>query len=233
MWVKICGITTREDALMAVQAGADALGFVFAEGPRYVTPENVKKIAESLPPSVEKIGVFVSAPLEFMLRTIEQAGLTGVQLHGERAQNVVESLRERMTTSASRFRIVQVLHYGGDAGRFESQLQALLATSATDTILVDTGIAGRQGGTGVPFDWGSARQSFLGHASRVRLIAAGGLNPENVQQAIHTLQPWGVDVSSGVEAAPGYKDRERVNAFLRAARASVAFAGKAGVGVPR
>jgi len=222
MWVKICGITTLEDARMAVDVGADALGFVLAESPRRVTPESVREMTLSLPSAVERIGVFVDATLEFMVSAIEIAGLTGVQLHGEGASSTAQELRERTQNLSGSLRIVHVLHYGKNDD-FVRSLRALAANPAVETVLVDTCMAGRRGGTGVAFDWAAARDSFIEQAPHVRLIAAGGLSPDNVEHAIQTLQPWGVDVSSGVEWAPGRKDPQRVKAFLQAARATVAM----------
>lgn len=234
MWVKICGITTLEDANMAVAAGADAIGFVFAESPRRVTAEAARKIADSIPPRIEKIGVFVNADLATVLHAVEQAGLTGVQLHGDDPARVGDQLLGRKIKMSGSFRVVQVLHYAGDPGRFALQLRSLTSRStAADTILVDTGTAGRHGGTGIPFDWQTAQASLLAADAEVRLVVAGGLNPQNVQQAIATLAPWGVDVSSGVESAPGRKDPARVEAFLRAAHAAAPLSGKSMAGMQK
>lgn len=233
MWVKICGITAIEDARTAVTSGADAVGFIFAESPRRVTPEAVRRITASLPPEIEKIGVFVNASMETVLSTVKHAGLTGVQLHGEDRSGIADSVLEQGKKISSGFRVLHVLHYGGDPHRFAVQIHSLTKDSTVDTILVDTGMAGWQGGTGVPFDWQGAQASFTDASTRVRLIAAGGLNPENVAQAIETLQPWGVDVSSGVEFAPGRKHPERVEAFLRAAHAAALVPGKAGAGMQK
>ncbi len=233
MWVKICGITTLEDAQTAVAAGADAVGFVFADSPRRVTVESVRRITDTLPPQIEKIGVFVDADLATVLHAVEQAGLTGAQLHGEDRSGIAGALLEERKKISRGFRVVHVLHYRGDANRFTSQLRSLTKKSAVDTILIDTGIAGRQGGTGISFDWQAAQASFAEAAPHVRLIAAGGLNPENVRQAIETLQPWGVDVSSGVEFAPGRKHAKRVEDFVRAARAAAPMPGKAVAGMQK
>lgn len=233
MWVKICGITATEDARIAVNAGADAIGFIFAESPRRVTPETARKIVDSLPPEIEKIGVFVDATLETVLETVNRAGLTGVQLHGEDRSGIAASVREHGRRISSRLRIVHVLHYAGDPQRFAAQLHGRMHDPIVDTILVDTGIAGRRGGTGIPFDWQGAQAGFAEASARVRLIAAGGLNPENVGRAIATLQPWGVDVSSGVEFAPGRKHPERVESFVRFARQSIPVSGKASAGVQK
>ncbi len=221
MWIKICGITSLEDAEVAIAAGADALGFVFAESPRRVYPQAVRDITEKLPQSIEKIGVFVDASFDDITQTCEAAGLTGVQLHGSHAHNS-KSLR---TSIGKASRVLQVVRYDGDAAGFAAELRIFHNNSA-DAVLIDTCVAGRQGGTGIPFDWTEARESFLREAPHLRLITAGGLRPENIRHAIQTLEPWGVDVSSGVEASPGKKDPQRVAEFIRIARNAWAELGK-------
>ena len=226
MWIKICGITQLEDAQLAVHAGADAIGFVFAESPRRMTPEAVREITKELPSSVEKIGVFVKAQTEEIIAACKIAGLSGVQLHGEsfagHAPNLASHLRAQLKNHSGKLRVIEVVRYDGNSTSFALQLRALGAQQAAGddlhAVLVDTQMAGKQGGTGVPFDWLSARDSFLQEASHLRLIAAGGLRPENVRQVIQTLHPWGVDVSSGVESSAGKKDHQRVAEFIRAAR---------------
>jgi phosphoribosylanthranilate isomerase len=224
MWIKICGITSLEDAKAAVEAQADAVGFVFAVSPRCVTPAAVREITRALPSSVEKIGVFVEASADEIVATFEIAGLTGVQLHGEYSPGHLSQVRMQMKQHFHPARVVQVVHYDGDAAGFARRLQSLTGDSKLDAdetvVLVDTRIAGKLGGTGVPFDWLSAQQVFLRHAGPVHLIAAGGLQPENVRQAIQTMRPWGVDVSSGVESSPGRKDHQRVRRFIRVSRAA-------------
>lgn len=228
MWIKICGITSLQDAQTAFAAGANALGFVFAESPRQVIPEVVREIVGSLPASVEKVGVFVDSTLEEIASTVHTVGLTGVQLHGASREIRVQDLRNRLGPAGSSLRVVQVVRYGGDPHRFSLELQEMRGSgenvghcrNGADAVLVDTCVNGRHGGTGVAFDWASARDSFVRAAPRLRIIAAGGLHPGNVVRAIQTLQPWGVDVSSGVESSPGRKDPDRVVAFISLARAA-------------
>jgi phosphoribosylanthranilate isomerase len=224
MWIKICGITTLEDAQLAIGAGADAVGFVFAPSPRRITPEAVRAITRELVPSVEKIGVFVDASAEEIIVACETAGLSGVQLHSEDSVDRAPHLRLRLKKFSSRLRVIEVVHYDGNAANFADQLRAQNAQPETHddlhAILVDTRLAGKLGGTGIPFDWRATQDSFLQQAAHLRLIAAGGLRLENVRQAIQTLRPWGVDVSSGVESVPGRKDHHRVTEFIRAARAA-------------
>jgi phosphoribosylanthranilate isomerase len=224
MWIKICGITSLEDARAAVDAEADAVGFVFAASPRRVTPETVREITDALPSSVEKIGVFVDASTIEIADTCQDAGLTGVQLHGDYSPSDVSQVRMRMKDTSHSLRVVRVVHYEADALSFALRVQSLTERMMTEAdesvVLVDTGIAGKLGGTGIPFDWTAAQDVFLRHAGSVRLIAAGGLHPGNVRQAIQTMRPWGVDVSSGVERVPGRKDHARVREFIRASRAA-------------
>jgi phosphoribosylanthranilate isomerase len=233
MWIKICGITSQEDAEIAVAAGADAVGFVFAASPRRVTAETVAAISRRLPQSIEKIGVFVDASLDEMLSAIHTAALTGVQLHGKDCAELSQELRQRADEISRPLHIVHVLHYDGDAERFGLALRAACENTSAETILVDTRIAGKPGGTGVAFDWLAARNHFAADALHHRLIAAGGLRPENIREAVRTLRPWGVDVSSGVESAPGRKDRERVTAFIRAAREAARELEEANAGMHR
>lgn len=213
MWVKVCANTSLEDAQMAVDAGADAVGFVFAESTRRVTVEQVAEIAPRLPDAVEKIGVFVDAGLDELAAAIEVCGLTGVQLHTASDPTIAGRLRERY--ARERLRILKVIHFQQGV---EAELRAAEGDAAIDGVLVDSRTATMLGGTGIRFDWNAARGSFAG--SHLRLIAAGGLSPENVAEAIATLQPWGVDVASGVEERPGKKDSAKVRAFVVNARAA-------------
>jgi phosphoribosylanthranilate isomerase len=225
MWVKICGNTNLEDALHAARAGADALGFVFAKSPRRVTAEQVAAITPHLPEAVEKIGVFAGSSFEEITAAVQTAGLTGVQLHGVEDLPLASRLRAFFQAQGTpALRIIQVLHYRVDAepaealAGLEQQLQAVQRESAIDAVLVDSRTATVSGGTGLRFDWQAAQRSFAQAAPQLRLVAAGGLKPENVAEAIRTLHPWGVDVASGVEATLGKKDPSKVEAFLRNAR---------------
>jgi len=224
MWIKICGITSLEDAKVAVEAEADAVGFVFAASPRRVTPETVREITRALPFNVEKIGVFVDSSMDEIVATFETAGLTGVQLHGEYSPGHLLQLRMRMKEKFLPVRVVYVVPYDRDAVGFASHLQSLAGLPDIDdgpsVVLVDTRVGDKVGGTGIPFDWAAAQGAFHQHAANLRLIAAGGLHPENVRQAILTMKPWGVDVSSGVESVPGRKDHQRVKQFIRVSRAA-------------
>jgi phosphoribosylanthranilate isomerase len=211
MWVKICANTSLEDALMAAEAGADAVGFVFAKSMRRVTPDQVRAITPQLPANLEKIGVFVDASVDDLAKTIEECGLTGVQLHSGCSRDGTAKLRERF--SREHLRILKVIHFQQG---LEAEVRQAREDQAIDAVLVDSRTAKLTGGTGIRFDWRAARGCFTG--SQLRMIIAGGLNPENVAEAIAMLQPWGVDVASGVEASPGKKDAARVRAFVENAR---------------
>jgi phosphoribosylanthranilate isomerase len=226
MWIKICGNTSLEDARLAVDSGANALGFVFAVSPRQVTPEQVRAIAPRLPKTVEKYGVFVDPSFDEVVETVIYAGLTGVQLHTTSDPGLALRLRERFAAVPARGRlgILRVMHYASD---FDAQLEELRQDHAVDAVLIDSRTAKAVGGTGVAFDWRAAQSSFLRSAPHLRLIVAGGLHPKNVAQAIYSLQPWGVDVVTGVEASPGRKDRAKVRAFVDAVRNAAAEIEKA------
>ena len=242
LWVKICGNTRLEDALTAVEAGADALGFVFAPSPRQVDAAAVEAMMPALAGRAECIGVFVDATAETIARTVERCGLTGVQLHGgSQSRQTAAVLKARWGQA---LRLLQVVHYGPQSA---AELEAIVEAGNCDAVLVDTRVGGMAGGTGVAFDWTEAAGRVFAPASGASAlvapasglaeppagqsganpalaamprVAAGGLRPENVAEAIGILRPWGVDVASGVEAAPGRKDPERVREFVRRARAA-------------
>ena len=212
LWIKICANTTLQDAQLAAEAGADAVGFVFAPSPRRVTAAQVAAITPHLPSSLEKIGVFVDATLDEICGTVRAGGLTGVQLHSEAGPGMTAQLRESFGT---KLHVLRVVHFGPDAARHAA---AITSDENVDAILVDSRTATAVGGTGMVFDWASARETLFQRTEK-RLVAAGGLTPDNVAEAIATLQPWGVDVASGVEMAPGRKDARKVRDFITRARA--------------
>jgi len=216
MWIKICGNTNFEDARFAVENGANAVGFIFAPSPRQVDVGLVRQITGNLPRQVEKYGVFVDAGFDEIVSTVTACGLTGVQLHRSSDAGLPLRLRQHFTKLPDRLAILRVLHY--KAHEFDRELAELSRDHAVDAVLVDSSNARAVGGTGTSFHWLGAQSSFLRVAPHLRLITAGGLAPENVKQAIHTLRPWGVDVVSGVESAPGKKDPARVLAFIRSAQ---------------
>ena len=206
-------MTNLEDALVAVDAGADAVGFVFYEkSPRCVTVARAREIVEKLPENVEKVGVFVNEREDSICAVADEVGITVVQMHGDnedpRVADLVIERRPRMKVLA-----VVSMH--------QANPQGWAMTWHPDSVkafLVDSGTPAKHGGTGEVFDW-SASVPVLNEIRRVgRIVAAGGLTPVNVGDAIGILEPWGVDVVSGVEASPGKKDPEKVRAFVRAVR---------------
>lgn len=211
MWVKVCANTSLDDALMAAEAGANAVGFVFAESVRRVTRAQVRAITPYLPESLEKIGVFVNASLNDLISAVQDCGLTGVQLHSGCEADAAPRLREHF--SSQHLHILKVVHFQQG---LEVELRVAQADQAVDTVLVDSRTAKLLGGTGVTFDWKAARRSFA--KLPLRIVVAGGLNPGNVGEAIAVLRPWGVDVASGVESAPGKKDPAKIRAFVENAR---------------
>jgi phosphoribosylanthranilate isomerase len=214
LWIKICANTSLEDAMLVAEGNADAVGFVFATSPRRVTPGQVAAIVPHLPGELEKIGVFVDAALEEIEATVQTSGLTGVQLHFDAEPALSSRLRQRF---APPFRILRVIHFAPETAEAPS---AVLEDPSIDAILVDSRTATAVGGTGQSFDWLAASTTLFQNTHGPKLVAAGGLNPANVTEAIVTLRPWGVDVVSGVEAAPGRKDPTKVRTFIANARAA-------------
>jgi phosphoribosylanthranilate isomerase len=228
LWVKICGNTSLEDARLAVDAGADALGFVFAPSPRRVTAAQVASIVKRLPETVEKIGVFVDASEDEIYLTVRCCGLTGIQLHSSAGQEMTAGLRKKLGPGV---KILRVVHFGPDA---EAEAATIARDPNVDAVLVDSRTAKAVGGTGVTFDWEAARKTlFSDSEEQPRRIAAGGMTPSNVAEAVTKLQPWGVDVASGVESKPGRKDPVKVLEFVLNARAAESKSNEDRVGVPR
>lgn len=203
--IKICGITSPEDGLAAAEAGADLIGLVFfRDSPRHVPLERAETIATALPAHVERAGVFVNAPAACVQAAIERCGLHWLQFHGDEPPEFCAQFGLR-AMKAFRLR---------DAASLE-----LLCAYRTDAWLLDAWSPGQRGGTGASFNWDLAVEA--GRWGRP-IFLAGGLTPENVAEAIRRVRPFGVDVSSGVEASPGRKDSARMQAFVRAARAAAA-----------
>lgn len=198
--VKICGITSREDAWAAVDAGADALGFMlYEDSPRRVNYAEVAAITRDLPPFVSRVGVFVNATEEFILRAAA-CGLDTLQFHGHETS----AFCARFTLKTIKAFRIQ------DASSLEA-----MAGYSTHAWLLDSYVPGKEGGTGATFNWEIAALAV--QQSR-RIILAGGLKPENVAAAVKQVRPYGVDVSSGVEVRPGKKDAAKLRDFIAAAR---------------
>lgn len=197
MFVKICGITTESDALLATAMGADALGFVFATSPRQVSVQTVQDIVKRLPPEVVTIGVFRNEHPTRVIDIVNAARLQGAQLHGSETPSMVREVAEQV-------KIVLKAVVAGSREAFAA------SDYSADAILLDS----QNPGSGIAFDWSLADDMPRG----TRLVLSGGLTPENVESAIAAVRPWGVDVSTGVEESPGRKDAVKVRRFIAAAR---------------
>jgi phosphoribosylanthranilate isomerase len=210
-WVKICGTTNLEDALVAVDAGADAVGFVFYEkSPRNVTVDRAREIVEKLPKEIEKVGVFVGGSVEGAKDIFRRVGLTGVQVYEKSIDQWIQwydSDEIKLMWAISR-----------DALNDDLFISSSGLKKGIAAILVDSGSGERPGGTGIPFDWKGTKIGIANVGLTIPIVVAGGLTPDNVNNAMRTLVPWGVDVVSGVEASPGKKDPEKVRAFVKAVR---------------
>jgi phosphoribosylanthranilate isomerase len=197
VFVKICGITSEEDALLAVAMGADALSFVLAPGSRrLVRPDAVRDIIRRLPADTVTVGVFRDERPERLVEIVHQTGLTGAQLHGREPLSEVRWVRQRVKF------VIQAFAAGDPA-------LGAAANGPADIILVDS----PDPGSGRLFDWKLAE----GAPGGVRLMLAGGLTPDNVAEAIQRVRPWGVDVSTGVESSPGHKDARKLRRFIKTA----------------
>jgi phosphoribosylanthranilate isomerase len=205
VFVKICGITRLEDAEAAVNAGATALGFVFWPGsPRAVDPRRARAIAASLPPFITTVGVFADQPAEYVNEVAHVAQLGAVQLHGGESADYVAAMSRPVVKAVAIRDDVEL-----DAARVDVwPPRVILLLDAHDPV--------RKGGTGRTVDWSVAAAI----ATRRPIVLAGGLNPDNVADAIARVRPFGIDVSSGVEAAPGVKDHERIKALFEAVHGS-------------
>src|SRR5215210_9551221 len=192
--VKVCGITNIEDARAAATAGADAVGFIFAESPRNVGIEGTREVAAALPKDVLKVGVFVNEEPDEVVRIAREVGLDYVQLHGDEGPEDVTAARE------GGVKVIKALRVRDAADLAE------IDGYGADLYLLDAYSEKARGGTGTRFDWGLAK-SLKGRAN---ILISGGLGPENVRDAVSYFEPWGVDASSSLESAPGKKDRDRV-----------------------
>lgn len=217
-WVKICGMTNLEDALLAVEAGADAVGFVFYEkSPRCVTADQARPIVDGLPANIEKVGVFVNDSEERIRAIAADVRLTSVQLYGQPATDSKRS-EDEFPLRIDNFKVIVAMP--SEDFRPGHLFPFSLPGAMIDAILIDSGSKDIPGGTGTKFDWTKNRDFIRGVEAipGMRIIVAGGLTPQNVSDAIEILAPWGVDVVSGVEARPGKKDPQKVRAFVNAVR---------------
>ena len=200
MFVKVCGTTSEEDALLAVAMGADAIGFIFAPSPRQVAPRHVGDIVRRLPPEILTVGVFRDELPDRVVEIVQATGLKAAQLHGHERPEDTQRVKERVPVVFKAFA-------AGDSAVRQARQHGAAA------VLVDN----PKPGSGHVFDWSLAEDVPGG----LRLVLAGGLGPDNVADAIATVRPWGVDACSGLESEPGKKDARKVRAFI--ANANAAF----------
>ncbi|MGY8761555.1 MAG: phosphoribosylanthranilate isomerase [Nitrospinaceae bacterium] len=198
--VKICGTTSLKDAFLAVESGADAIGFIFYKmSPRNISQKEAKEIILQLPPFIETVGVFVNETSDKINRIAEQCKLNSIQLHGEESPALCRRVKRKIIKA---FRVK-------NADSLKS-----IASYDVSGFLLDSYNDGSKGGTGQVFDWNLA----LRVKKQGPVILAGGLNPYNVFTAIHRVKPYGVDVCSGVENSPGIKDHEKIREFIKSVR---------------
>jgi phosphoribosylanthranilate isomerase len=198
--VKICGITRLDDALLACELGADAIGFIFYEkSPRSIRPDEAAAIAEHLPPHVARVGIFVDTPRDDIVIYRKQVKLTAIQFHGAYSLSELEQFDREQVIAVAR------------VGESFQVLQLAQFRNCAAAILLDTHRKGLYGGTGETFDW----QAAIDAKAYGRIILAGGLSPDNVRQAVETVVPYALDVSSGVEAHPGKKDPAKLRQLFR------------------
>lgn len=209
--VKICGITSREDARLAVAAGADAVGLVFwSQSPRCVDAQRGREIVATLPPFITRVGVFVNESAARLTQIAETVGLDVLQLHGDETPEFCDTLPRR---------VLKALHVGAGFG-----LDSVAPwKERVSGVLLDRGTRAQPGGTGESFDWSLVRKV---RRALPYLVVAGGLGPANVAAAVAELRPDAVDVSSGVESTPGVKDPGKLHAFITAARAAASHGGE-------
>jgi phosphoribosylanthranilate isomerase len=208
IWIKICGITSQADAQCAIQCGADSLGFNFYPGSkRYVDAQAIRGWIGELPPSICKVAILVNPGLAEAIRVSELSSIDALQLHGGESPEFCRALVEHGVRFTKAVPVTA-----------ESSL-ADIPSFATNTVVLDALTEEGFGGGGRTFPWTVARQ-FVDLHPGLRVILAGGLSPENVARAITEVRPFGVDVTSGVESSPGRKDRDRLRAFIEAARAA-------------
>lgn len=201
MFIKICGITRLEDAELACDLGATALGFIFwPASPRFIDPHRAQKIVRALPPGVTAVAVFVNQPLAYVRAVASLVRAGAVQLHGDEDATYVDQIRDR---------VIRAVALAGES----SEASATMLPPHV-TVLLDAHDPDKRGGTGRQIDWETAARI----ARRRRTILSGGLRPDNIQAAIARVSPYGIDVSSGVEARPGVKDHGKLRAFFDAVR---------------
>jgi phosphoribosylanthranilate isomerase len=213
-WIKICGTTNIEDAQACVHADVDALGFIFAESARRVDVETTRQVVSALPEHIEKIGVFVNESHDLVVNTVREAGLTGVQLHGDESPAYVKQLIRLF--GDMHVKILKAIP--ADLGRTSGLGYFDGGEEFVDAVMIDSGNVQLRGGTGQVFDWLRSGDFIMWLEQRAKVIVAGGLSPDNVSAAVSLFHPHGVDVVTGVEATKGKKDHAKVRAFVEAVR---------------
>jgi phosphoribosylanthranilate isomerase len=216
--VKICGITNLDDALMAVRAGADALGFIFVERtPRFVTPERVAPIVRALPPFVTPVGVFWDHPSGHIKAVVEACGLRAIQLHGNEKPEDCDGYAVPVVKTV---KVPPANATGADSGDGGASglARALPFVAHAAAILFDSEARWSEGDRRDPIEWSMVRAMSTHAGFRVPVILSGGLTPDNVARAVEVVQPYAVDVNSGVEASPRRKDPDKVRRFIAQAR---------------
>jgi phosphoribosylanthranilate isomerase len=216
IWIKICGTTNVDDARAAVEVGADALGFIFTESQRRIAPEVATEIIAALPETIEKIGIVVNETPEALARLANEIGFTGVQLHGDEPAAKLPEFRRALGLR----KIIKTLQIRELLAQPDKLDGYLSNAKFIDGALLDAGSSAARGGTGVTFDWNAALPIVQRIKEICPVIIAGGLNPDNVADAIRVFEPCGVDVVSGVEREIGKKDPAKLAAFIAAARDS-------------
>lgn len=200
--IKICGLTRIEDALQAVEAGADYLGFIFSESPRRITIDKAYSIIRDLPRRIERVGVFVNAHELFIRQVITQTGLTMIQLHGDETPEFCRRF-DLPVIKVFRVKDYQVLN--------------TISKYKTEYILLEPYVAGKYGGTGKIADWSMAAE-IVSAVPEKKVFLAGGLNPDNGSAAVRAVRPFALDASSGLELSPGIKDHEKIKQFIKAVK---------------
>jgi phosphoribosylanthranilate isomerase len=210
--IKVCGVTSVEDAQLAVRAGADAIGLNFYSGSkRFVTPDRAKAIVNSLPPSITKVGVFVNHSADEVEFAMQQVGLDLLQFHGVETPEFISQF--------SGIRVMRAFRWKGDGKSIEDFLsECAVSRGVPSRILLDSDVAGQFGGSGATADWAAIRNWIRQWKDPVSLVLAGGLTPSNVEAAIGAVLPDAVDTASGVESSLGRKDLQLCEAFVAAAR---------------
>lgn len=209
-WIKICATTNLDDAQASVAAGADALGFIFTTSSRRVDVDRAAEIISNLMNHIEKIGVFVNETPSQVAEVVKQAGLTGIQLHGDEPADHMREYRQAL----GQRKIIKALQARELLSSSDALNGYLESRRVIDAILLDAGSPSQRGGTGQTFDWIAAAPIVAKVRAQIPVIIAGGLNPENVAEAIRLFAPWGVDVVSGVEREIGKKDEAKLRNFV-------------------